>query len=207
MFVCCLLSPLVCSACSCKCSNCTQVRADQDDRDLVDQLLAIHLPSTCGAVCLRWDGDLKSPRAKSRAHLLFLEPRCKSGSKHIRTDESCKSTRLACVQRSSLCAHDQSLPEQQPRPIREQLGNFVPAPVFFGRSVAVVNKKKNRTNAGRHLVAGELNRIVNTTEYTTQTQCQLRRLLIYNSIYIGSQSYLYCIDMWEREMEIERLEG
>lgn len=93
----------VCSVCSCECSNCTQVPSEQDDRDLVRQLLSTRLPSNCSALCLRWDVDLKSLRAKSRTHLLFLDRRRKqSGSKHISADESCKITRLRCLALVSL---------------------------------------------------------------------------------------------------------
>lgn len=112
-------------------------------------------PSNCSALCLRWDVDLKSLRAKSRTHLLFLDRRKQSGSKHIDADESCKITRLECLALVSLFV----LPEFAGTATNQRATWQLCSGSCFLWQICCCGE-----NAGRRgLVAGELNRIANTT--------------------------------------------
>lgn len=142
--------------CSCERSNCTQVPSERDDRDLVRQLLSTRLPSNCGALCLRWDVDLESLRAKSGTQLLFLDRRKQSGSKHISGDGSCEMTRLQCLALVSLFA----LPEFAGSATEQRATWQLCSGSCFLWQIWCCGD-----DAGRRLVAGELDRVANTTNW------------------------------------------
>lgn len=145
-----------------RCGRCAAVsavivlrcRANKMTETLVRQLLSTRLPSNCSALCLRWDVDLKSLRAKSRTHLLFLDRRKQSGSKHISAEESCKITRLQCLALVSLFV----LPEFAGTATKQRATWQLCSGSCFLWQIWCCGD-----NAGRRLVAGELNRVANTT--------------------------------------------
>lgn len=108
-------------------------------------------PSNCSALCLRWDVDLKSLRAKSRTQLLFLDRRKQSGSKHISANGSCEMTRLQCLAPVSLFV----LPEFATK--QRATWQLCSGSCFLWQIWCCGDI------AGRRLVAGELNRVANTT--------------------------------------------